>query len=306
MTNKKGIRTETISKLSQYEPYFFLSPVLISMLIMMGYPLIRSIIMAFLNYQLTRPNDIYFIGFGNFMKIFMEDAHMPMILLNTLKWVFISVGFQFLFGLILALTLKKPFKGRNIYQSIVFLPWAFSSFAVGIMFRWCFNGEYGVVNYILMKAGIITEKISWLGSSELALITVIIAMIWIGVPFFAIMYLAALQSIPLDIYEAATIDGCGRIKTFFKITLPYIMPTVITTLLLRTIWVFNSIEMIMIMTGGGPAYSSETVTSYMYTKAYGTQDFGMAAAMGMLVMIVLMLYSGLFLRGTRYEESGDF
>ncbi|MFY9277959.1 MAG: sugar ABC transporter permease [Caldicoprobacterales bacterium] len=127
-----------------------------------------------------------------------------------------------------------------------------------------------------------------------------------GVPFFAIMYLAALQSIPLDIYEAATIDGCGRIKTFFKITLPYIMPTVITTLLLRTIWVFNSIEMIMIMTGGGPAYSSETVTSYMYTKAYGTQDFGMAAAMGVLVMIVLMLYSGLFLRGTRYEESGDF
>ena len=106
--------------------------------------------------------------------------------------------------------------------------------------------------------------------------------------------------------EAATIDGCGKVKGFFRITLPYIKPTIITTLLLRTIWVFNSIEMILIMTGGGPAYSSETVTSYMYTKAYGTQDFGMAAAMGVLVMIVLMLYSVLFLRGTRYEESGDF
>ncbi len=306
MDKKKGIKFINYSKLNQYEPYFFLSPVLISMFVMIGYPLVRSLIMAFLNYKLTRPGEIYFIGFGNFIKIFSEDPHMPMILFNTVKWVFISVGLQFLLGLTLALALKKPFRGRNIYQSIVFLPWAFSSFAVGIMFRWCFNGEYGVINYILMKAGIISEKISWLGSSELALITVIIAMIWIGVPFFAIMYLAALQSIPLDIYEAATIDGCGRIKTFFKITLPYIMPTVITTLLLRTIWVFNSIEMILIMTGGGPAYSSETVTSYMYTKAYGTQDFGMAAAMGVTVMIVLMLYSVLFLRGTRYEESGDF
>ncbi|HHU79281.1 MAG TPA: sugar ABC transporter permease [Clostridiales bacterium] len=276
------------------------------MLIMTGYPLVRSIVMAFLNYKLTEPNNIYFAGLKNFISIFQADPHIPMILLNTIKWVFISVGCQFLLGMILALALKKPFKGRNLYQSIVFLPWAFSSFAVGIMFRWCLNGEYGIVNHVLMQIGLISEKISWLGSSDLALISVIMAMVWIGVPFFAIMYLAALQSIPSDVYEAATIDGCSRIKGFFLITIPYITPTMITTLLLRTIWVFNAIEMIMIMTGGGPAYSSETITSYMYTKAYGTQDFGTAAAMGLLVMIVLMLYSTIFLRSTRYEESGDF
>ena len=164
-------------KISKWEPYLFLAPVLISMLALFGYPLINSIILAFTNYKLNDLRNVGFAGLENFAQIFQRDEYMGMIAMNSLKWVVFSVGVQFLLGMTLALALKKPFRGRNIYQSIVFLPWASSSFAVGLMFRWSFNGEYGVVNYILMKLGIISDKISWLGSSELAVVVPILAMI---------------------------------------------------------------------------------------------------------------------------------
>lgn len=289
-----------------FEPYLFLLPVIISMIALFGYPLINSFIMAFKNYKLTEPNNIHFNGIQNFINLFGGDEYLGMIALNSIKWVLISVISQFLLGLILALALRKPFKGKGIYQSIIFLPWAFSSFAVGLMYRWSFNGEYGVINDLLLKFGIINEKLAWLGDSNLALFTVIIAMVWIGVPFFGIMYLAALQSIPSEIYEAADMDGCGPIRKFFALTLPYIKPTIVITLLLRTIWVFNSIDLIVVMTGGGPAYSSSTLASYMYSRAYSTHDFGMASALGMVFMVALTLYALLFLKITKFEKAGDF
>lgn len=301
-----SINNNSSRKWTVAEPYLFLLPVLISMLAMFGYPLINSIFLAFTHYKLIEPKNIYFCGLDNFFKLFIEDEYIGMIALNSLKWVVSTVALQFILGLILALALKKPFRGRNLYQSIVFLPWAFSSFAVGLMFRWAFNGEYGVINNLFMKMGILNEKIAWLGSSNLSLITVIVAMVWIGVPFFAIMYLAALQSIPNEIYEAAVMDGCGPIRKFFSVTLPFIKPTIIVTLLLRTIWIFNSVELILVMTEGGPAYSSETLSSYMYSRAYSTHDFGMAAALGFVFMIALSFYAMFFLKATRFEEAGDF
>jgi multiple sugar transport system permease protein len=213
---------------------------------------------------------------------------------------------QFLLGMTLALALKKKFRGRGAYQAIVFLPWAFSAFVVGLMFRWSFNGEYGVVNDLLIKLGLASEKIAWLGTPGLSLLVVIFAMIWMGVPFFAIMYLAALQSIPEDVYEAADIDGCGAIRRFFAITFPYIKPTVIMTLLLRTIWVFNSFDLIVVITGGGPANHSQTLPSYMYTRAFSGYDFGLASALGVVLMVILAVYAVIFLKVTKYNKAGDF
>ena len=229
-----------------------------------------------------------------------------MILRNSLAYVVISVIGQLLLGMILALALKKPFRGRGVYQSIVFLPWAFSGFVVGLIFRWSFNGEYGVVNDLLLKLGLIEEKIAWLGTPGLSLAVIIIAMIWIGIPFFAIMILAALQSIPADVYEAAEVDGCGVMRQFFQITLPYIKPTLVTTTLLRTIRIFNSFDLIVVVSGGGPANTSQTLTSYMYSAAFGSYDLGFAAAIGVMLMIVLGVYALLFLKITRYDKAGDF
>ena len=294
-----------MEKKRKREPWLFLLPVLVVLLLLFGYPLINSIVMAFQNYKLTAPNDIYFNGFENFKKLF-GDPDGLMILKNSIIYVVISVAGQFLLGLTLALALKKQFKGRGLYQSIVFLPWAFSGFVVGLIFRWSFNGEYGVVNNLLMKLGIIDNNIAWLGTPGYSLAVVIIAMIWMGIPFFAIMILAALQSIPADVYEAADVDGCGTVRQFFQITLPYIKPTLITTVLLRTIGIFNSLDLVVIITDGGPANSSQTLPAYMYSKAFGSYDFGFAAALGVMLMIILGLYALIFLKVTKYDKAGDF
>ncbi len=288
------------------DAYRYLMPTYIILLIFMAYPLINSIIMAFQKYKLTYPQTLgQFAAFDNFAKIF-QDPNLGQIVGNSILFVVLSVLLQFVLGFILAMALRKSFRGRNVYQAIVFLPWAISSFIVGLTFRWLFNGEYGAINDILMKMGIITENIPWLGLPGYSIFAVIVGMVWIGVPFFAIMILAALQSIPDDVYEAANIDGASAIKQFFKITLPYIKPTIIMTVLLRTMWIFNSADLIFVMTNGGPANSSHTLASYMFNKAYQGLDFGQAAALGVVFMVIMIIFVKFFLKATKYDEAGDF
>lgn len=283
--NNKG----RMSRRKKMEPWYYVGPIFLLLVIMFGYPLIKSVVMAFQNYKLGNAN-VYFNDFANFHKMF-GDKDFLLLLKNSVVYVVVSVFGQFIGGLILALCLRDKFKGRGIYQSIVFLPWAFSAFVVGLVFRWSFNGEYGVVNDVLMKLGIIKKGIAWLGTPGLSLVVVILAMIWIGIPFFGIMILAALQSIPDEIYEAADMDGCGMFRKFFSLTLPYIKPTVIMTILLRTIWIFNSFDLVVIVTQGGPANYSQTLPSYMYTKAFSGYDFGLAGAFGVLLMVILGVYA---------------
>ncbi|MDR2630999.1 MAG: sugar ABC transporter permease [Spirochaetaceae bacterium] len=287
------------------EPYLFMLPVFLLLALLFGYPLVRSTIMAFQNYNLGDPKNIRFNGLDNIKKLF-ADRDMGLVIRNSFVYVIVAVLGQFLLGLTLALALRKNFPFRGFYQAVVFLPWAFSSFVIGIMFRWSFNGEYGVVNDILYRLKLIGDSIAWLGTPGLSLLVVIFAMIWMGVPFFAIMILAALQSIPGNTFEAAEVDGCGPIRKFFCITLPYIKPTVIVTILLRTIWIFNSFDMIVVITGGGPASTSQTLPSYMYTRAFAGYDFGLAAAMGLLLMAILAVYAVVFLKVTTYNKAGDF
>ena len=298
--NNKG----RMSRRKKMEPWYYVGPIFLLLVIMFGYPLIKSVVMAFQNYKLGNAN-VYFNDFANFHKMF-GDKDFLLLLKNSVVYVVVSVFGQFIGGLILALCLRDKFKGRGIYQSIVFLPWAFSAFVVGLVFRWSFNGEYGVVNDVLMKLGIITKGIAWLGTPGLSLVVVILAMIWIGIPFFGIMILAALQSIPDEIYEAADMDGCGMFRKFFSLTLPYIKPTVIMTILLRTIWIFNSFDLVVIVTQGGPANYSQTLPSYMYTKAFSGYDFGLAGAFGVLLMVILGVYAVLFLKLSNYDKAGDF
>ena len=293
-----------MARKKRVEPWYYVGPIFLLLVIMFGYPLIKSIVMAFQNYKLGNAN-VYFNDFANFKKMF-GDKDFLLLLKNSIVYVIVSVFWQFIGGLILALCLRDKFKGRGIYQSIVFLPWAFSAFVVGLVFRWSFNGEYGVVNDVLMKLGIIKKGIAWLGTPGLSLVVVILAMIWIGIPFFGIMILAALQSIPDEIYEAADMDGCGMFRKFFSLTLPYIKPTVIMTILLRTIWIFNSFDLVVIVTQGGPANYSQTLPSYMYTKAFSGYDFGLAGAFGVLLMVILGVYAVLFLKLSNYDKAGDF
>lgn len=287
------------------QPYLYIAPVLIVLLLMFGYPLIKSIVMSFQDYKLSRLDKVAWNNFKNYKKMF-SDRNFRLLFKNSIIYVVASVCGQFLLGLGLALGLNGKFKGRGIYQSIIFLPWAFSAFVIGLLYRWSFNGEYGVVNDLLKKMGIISKGISWLGTPGLSLLVIIFAMIWIGIPFFGINILAALQSVPEDIYEAADMDGCGTFRKFFSLTLPYIKPTIIVTILLRTIWIFNSFDLVVIITEGGPANYSQTLPSYMYTQAFASYDFGLAGAFGVLLMVILVVYALVFLKLSNYDKAGDF
>lgn len=288
-----------------WEPYLLLAPGLIITAVIMGYPLLYSIRLSFMNYNLMRPDDIYFAGFANYTRMF-QDPEILKVTINSVVWVVWVVGLQFVFGMALALLLNSKFRGKGIYQSVVFLPWAVSGFLIGLTFKFIFNERNGVLNFFLEKLGLIDGPMSWLGNDKLSMIGPMAGMVWYGIPFFGIMILAALQSIPVDVIESGRIDGAGTVKIFLMIMLPYIKPTILTTLLLRVIWVFNSPDIIYVMTSGGPAYSSSTLPLYVFNQAFASLDFGYGSAVGILIMIFLTLYSLFYLKLTHYSKAGDF
>lgn len=288
----------------RFQPYLLLLPAIVVVLAFFAYPVAKAFQLAFMHYVLFEPNNIGYAGLENFRALF-ADPNMLRILLNSIIWVVATVGFQFILGFALALALNSRFKGKNLYQAVVFLPWAVSAFLIGMIFKWMFSERGGLVNHLLLETGLINKSIPFLAIPYASIIPVIIAMIWYGVPFFGIMILAALQSVPDEMLEAADIDGAGRFRKLFQIIMPYIKPTLILTLLLRVIWVFNSADLIYIMTDGGPANSSHNLPSYIFNKVGYSADFGQASALGVLMLIVLILYTVVFLRITRYKEAGD-
>lgn len=294
-----------IRLLKRAEPYLMITPALILLLLFLTYPVIEGFSLAFKHYILYEPNNIHFNGFENFKEIFAREEFW-LVIRNSFVWVFLSVLLQFVFGLAMAVTLNKKFFGRGILQGIFFVPWAFAGFLVAVIFRWMMNGEYGVINDVLLRIGIISEPIGFLSNPDTSLFSVIIASVWYGVPFFAMMLLAAMQGVSREIYEAAEIDGASLPRQFIFITLPFIMPTILATLLLRSLWLFNAADLIFIMTNGGPAYSSEILATFIFKNAYSGLNFGEAAATGIVMIIILVIFSLVFIKLTNFNKRGDF
>jgi multiple sugar transport system permease protein len=224
----------------------------------------------------------------------MSSSQWPIILSNTAVWVFGSIIPQFVLGFAVALWLRKRFRFRGVYQALIFFPWAISGFLIAIIFRWMFNANFGVINDLLLRSGIITEPITWLAVPDTGLIAAIIANIWYGVTFFAIMILAALQSVPDELLESASIDGAGKVRSLFQIIIPYIRDTLVLTFLLRIIWILNFPDLIYGMTGGGPANQTHIITTLMVvTTRKG--DYGQASALGLIVMVILIVFASIYL-----------
>ncbi|MFC0329314.1 carbohydrate ABC transporter permease [Paenibacillus sepulcri] len=282
-----------------------LLPALVLVLVFTYYPFIKGIIMAFQDYKLFDLRNIQFVGFDNFTAAF-KDPKFLTALSNSAYWVGFSLVFQFLFGLLLAMVLRKPFRGRGVYQGFVFYSWALSGFLIGLIWKWMFNSQLGVINDILLRLGIIDVRIGFLSDPNWALFSVIVVNIWYGIAFFAIMLLAALQSVPSELYEAADMDGANASRKFFNVTLPYIFPTIITTTLLRAIWIFNDPAIIYGMTNGGPAGSTHILSSFMLDKIIYGGDYGAASAVGVIMIVLLLMYTIFYLSVTRSEKVGDF
>lgn len=279
-------------------------PAIVMPLIFTYYPMVRGSFMAFQSYNLMNVKNIKWIGLGNFKRLFETSISnsFPIIILHTVKWVCISLFFQFVIGFAIALLLKKKFKGQGAYQGLIFFPWAVSGFIIGIMWRWMFNGTSGVINDILIRLGAINQSVGWLSDKNISLYACIIANIWYGIPFFTIMITAALRGIPDDILEAASIDGANAFQKFIKIIIPYIRSVLLLTLLLRVIWIFNFPDLIYAMTQGGPADSSHIVTSYMM-QLVQSLDYGMASAVGLLCIVFLSFFAVIYLTVTKYTDN---
>lgn len=283
-----------------------LIPSLAMLAVFTFYPLASGVVMAFQNYNLFNVKNTRWVGLDNFAKLFEPSPlnHFPAVIGNTVRWVLVSLAFQFLIGFVLAMLLRKRFPGSSAYRGVIFFPWAVSGFIIGIMWRWMFNGSGGVINDLFLRLGLIAEPAGWLSETGVAMNSVIVANVWYGIPFFTIMITAALAGIPADVYEAADVDGAGALVKFTKITLPYISSVLLLTVLLRFIWIFNFPELIYSMTNGGPGGSTHIVTSYMMERIMGL-DYGMGSAVGVLVILFLSVYTVLYLAITRFENMGD-
>jgi len=272
-------------KKSKYWPYLLTAPALIIVWSVVFVPVVQAILMSFQKYDLRYPKEIAFIGLKNYQEV-LTDGLFWSSCLRTLQWVVLGVGFQFLFGFILAMLLNRKFAGRGIVRSVSLVPWVTPGVLIGLMWKWIYDGNYGVLNDILLKLGIVNQKIAFLANTGTALPSVILTIVWQGIPFFAIMLLAGLQGIPAELYEAADIDGASYSQKLFHITIPSLKSTIFVTTLLRIIWVTNSVDVIANMTGGGPAYSTQTISIMIFNTA-NTMNFGEAATMAIIMTLML-------------------
>ena len=273
-----------VKKKSIY-PYLLVAPAVLIILCVVFVPVVNAIRMSFQNYDLRKPKDIAFIGLGNYAALFKDPLFWKS-LIKTIQWVVFGVGFQFLFGFILALLLNRSFRGRGVIRAVSLIPWVTPGVLIGLMWRWMYDGNYGVVNDILQKLHITGENIAFLANPKTAFPAVIVTIVWQGIPFFALMILAALQGIPYELYEAADIDGASPVQKLFNITIPSIRNTIMIKLLLRIIWVANSVDVIFNMTEGGPAYATQTLSVYVFNKA-NILNLGYSSAMAIMLAIVL-------------------
>jgi multiple sugar transport system permease protein len=278
-------------------------PTIVFLVLFIYFPMAQGIVTAFMRYTMLDLSQTRFNGIDNFIVIFTNpNIKFVQILFNTLVWVVFSLFFQFVLGFILALLLRKPFKGRGVYTGFVFYTWALSGFAIGLVWSWLFNGQFGVINDILIRIGVIKAQIGFLSNPKLAMMSVIIANIWYGIPFFAIMLLAAVQSIPRELYESAQIDGAGRARQLFQVTIPYIQSTITSTVLLRFMWIMNFPDIIYGMTSGGPANATNILATEMINKITRQYDFGQGSAVGFIIITILFVFAFFYLRIVARKE----
>lgn len=271
-------------------PYLLVAPTVILILFFMVYPISRVFYLSFQNYDLTQTWKDGFAGFRNYTKLF-QDVKFWSSMGITFKWVLIQVVGQLLLGTGVALLLNQKFKGRGAARAISLVPWAVSGVLVTMLWTLMYDQSSGLINDLLMKTGLISKKIAWLADSRTFFGAINIAELWRGIPFFAINILAALQSIPTDVYESSAIDGCGRVKNFFYITLPYLKESIIFATLLRGIWEFNSIDMIFTMTNGGPMDKTTTLPIYMMKTAIIKGNYGYGSTIGVIAFLILLVFA---------------
>ena len=287
---------------AQLVPYALIAPAFIVLGAIIFYPVIRAIRLSFEHYDFRNPGDNGFAGLANYVQLFTKDTGFWQSAGLSVQWVVANIFFQLLIGASFALILNEDFPGRALIRGLVLIPWVMSSAVTGVMWRFMFDSQFGIVNHAMVGLGLFSAPVPFLARPEYALWVVIVAQVWFGVPFFTVMLLAGLQGISEDYYEAASVDGAGTLQRFWHITLPLWRPMIFIVVLLRTIWLSQSAELIFIMTAGGPVHYSTTVPVYGYVTSILRQDFGYAATIAVSLAVVMMVIAFVYLRVARRLE----
>jgi multiple sugar transport system permease protein len=282
--------------------YLFLFPAILVIVGLVAYPFASAIVMTFQERTAGAPGR--FIGLDNYRELFSSEQFVRTVF-NTVVYTAFGVGIKFLLGLSMALVLNQERFCNNLFRSFLLVPWAIPTVMTALNWRWIFDDASGLINNILVRLNLIDETISWLSNPSLAMLSVIVVVVWQGTPFFTMSFLAGLQAIPKELYEAAEIDGASVLQQFKHITLPRLRPIFITAVMLSAILTSAAIQFVLILTNGGPADRTNIFSVLAYHLALGgAQRLGMGAAVSLIFFPILVVFI-VFLTRRMLREKGD-
>jgi len=288
---------------AQWAAWAFIAPVVAYLVAFYAYPLYRNIDLSLRSYTVASfvTGNAPFAGFANYASVFRSPTFAPA-LVNTTVFVFVSIAFQFAIGLALAVFFHRKFPLSGFLRALFLIPWLLPLLVSASTWSWMLNSDSGVVNALLHAFGI--APVDWLTSPDWSLASVLIANIWIGIPFNLVIMYSGLQSIPADVFEAAAIDGASGWQRFWRITFPLLRPVSAITLLLGFIYTLKVFDIIWIMTRGGPATSSTTLAIWAYQFGFGSllPDFSSAAAVGNVLIVIAVIFALVYVRARRSLE----
>lgn len=283
-------------------PWLLVLPTLIFLGTFCFFPMIRGFGYSLTNFDRSNPKVVEFVGLANFAEIFTNDPIFNKSLITSLKWVVLEVVLQLVFGMIFALILNQSFKGRGIVRTFCFAPWAVSGVLTTMLWILIFNEHIGLLNNVLKSVGLAHYTKAWIQNVKTAFTSVVIAELWRGIPFFTITLLGGLQTVPLELYESAKVDGGNAWKNFWLITIPCMKESIIFSTLMRTIWEFRSVDLIMTMTDGGPVRRTLTLPIYMYKTAIENGKYGYGAALTVILFFILTFYVIFYLKVNNFGK----
>jgi multiple sugar transport system permease protein len=285
-------------RLDRLAPALFLLPPIALVVVLAMFPLVMSFGLSFVNWNISNPTaGIVFVGFANWVRL-LGDAHFQRVLLNTLLYVIIGVPLQYGLGLALAVILNSEIRARNLLRTLFLLPMMLSPVAVSLVVgKILFNEDVGPINDMITRLGL--EPVPWLTDGTMAFVTVLLVDIWQWTPFMMLLLLAGLQGIPDDVVEAAEIDAASERQAFWHVVFPLLLPWSVAALLIRSIEMLKIVDVVVVLTNGGPGIATEPVTLYAYRTGVQNFDLGYASTIAYALLIIATVAATMFLRVLR-------
>jgi multiple sugar transport system permease protein len=277
-----------------------MAPGVVYLLVFFAYPLGFNVTMSLEHYTVASffTGDAPFVGLANYLAV-AADPRASTAVINTVLFTVGSIVPQFCLGMLLALFFQRHFPLRGTLRALLLLPWLIPLLVSGAVFRWMYDQDYGVLNQFLLNAHLVRHPFPWLTDRWFALAAVTLTNVWIGIPFNLVILYSGLEGLPQELYEAAQVDGAGVLARFRHLTIPLLKPVIAIVLTLGLIYTIRVFDVIMVLTGGGPANATQTLTTWSYALSFQDLSFGQGAAVGNILLVVALVFAVVYLRSTR-------